>query len=636
VWVSPAGPVALLTAVLVAVTCGTGSAAAAARPVAAAPPTELALATGDNDFGQLGDGTTTERHTPVEVALPEGVSITQIAAGVWHSLALTSDGRVLAWGDNEYGQLGDGTTTSSNTPVEVALPEGVTVTQIAIGHHYSLAVTSDGRGLGWGWNGYGELGDGTTTSRDTPVEVALPAGVTITQISGQYVHSLAVTSDGRALAWGWNGQGELGDGTTTQRLTPIEAALPPGVTVTQVAAGGNQSLALTSDGGALAWGWNGYGQLGDGTTTDRYTPVPVALPPGVTLTEVAYGSVQALALTSDGRALAWGYNAHGQLGDGTTTDRYTPVPVALPDGVTVTQISGGLNHSLALTSDRRALAWGANRSGQLGEGTTTERTTPVWMVLPEGSVATAVAGGYGHSFVLAQPIRSTTSLTADPTQATAGDPVILTATVTCDGGTPTGTVTFLTGDTILDTAELDTTGTATLTTTDLGQGQHRLTARYEGNATCPASTSPPVTITITPRPKPCPNALTVTNTADRTIVPLRGRVRYRVTVRNTCPTPYNATITGTLSRHGRIRPPITKTIGTITRPRPRTFIWTATLAPGQKATLTYTAIATRPGRLTNTITWPCRPQRLCTRKTHTRVLRHSHEKPTLPRPTNTH
>ncbi|MEW2626397.1 hypothetical protein, partial [Streptomyces sp. NPDC048106] len=358
---------AALTAVLaalVAALCLTGLAAppASAQP---SPPTGTALAWGWNVVGELGNGTTTNSSTPVQVHLPAGTQLTAISTRDFHNLALTSDGRVLAWGGNSVGELGDGTTTNRTTPVYTDLPAGTTVTAIAAGSEHSLALTSDGRVLAWGSNYYGQLGDGTTTDRHTPVEVHLPAGTTVTAISAGYHHNLALTSDGRILAWGSNDRGQLGDGTTTNSSTPVEVHLPTGAQVTAMAAGGYHNLVLTPDGRVLAWGYNRDGEVGDGTTTDRTTPVYTDLPAGTTVTAMAGGGQHSLALTSDGRVLAWGYNSSGGLGDGTTTNSSTPVEVHLPAGTTVTALAGGGYHSLALTSEGRVLAWGYNVFGQL-------------------------------------------------------------------------------------------------------------------------------------------------------------------------------------------------------------------------------------------------------------------------------
>ena len=163
-----------------------------------------------------------------------GPPIGTLAAG---SIAVVS-GSAWAWGDNGFGQLGNGTTTNSSTPIAVSLPGGTTVTAIAGGGYHSLALTSSGQVLAWGYNGYGQLGNGTTTNSSTPVAVSLPSGTTVTAIAGGRFHSLALTSTGQVLAWGYNGNGQLGNGTTTSSNIPVAVSLPSGTTVTAIAGGG--------------------------------------------------------------------------------------------------------------------------------------------------------------------------------------------------------------------------------------------------------------------------------------------------------------------------------------------------------------------------------------------------------------
>ncbi|MEV4259647.1 hypothetical protein AB0J52_41355, partial [Spirillospora sp. NPDC049652] len=374
------------------------------RQADAVVPSELALGTGSNESGSLGDGTTTERDAPVRTRLPSGVALTQESGGDSHTLGLASDGRVLAWGRNASGQLGDGSTARRATPVFVHLPHGLTVTQVAAGFDHSLAVTSDGRVLAWGRNVNGQLGDGSTTRRTTPVFVRLPRGVTVTRVAAGNYHSLALTSDGRVLAWGDNMLGELGDGSRANQAAPVFVHLPDGVAASGVAASpGAQSFAVTSKGRLLAWGHNDIGQLGDGTTADRRTPVFAALPTEDTITQVAAGYDHSLALTSDGRVLVWGANKSGQLGPGRGSIQKEPIQADLPIGATITQIAVGSAHSLALTSDGRVLVWGANFYGQIGDGAVTTRPSPALMPLPrEAGPATAVAANSYTSLVLAR------------------------------------------------------------------------------------------------------------------------------------------------------------------------------------------------------------------------------------------
>ncbi|MEU8545366.1 Ig-like domain repeat protein, partial [Streptomyces sp. NPDC048717] len=493
-------PLRALVAALVTALCLTGLAAAPAS--AQSPPTDTALGWGWNEVGALGDGTTTDRLTPAPVALPDGVELTALSAGHGFSLGLTADGGVYAWGINNYGQLGDGTTTSSTTPVKVDLPAGVHVTALASGSNHTLALTADGRVYAWGWNAYGQLGDGTTTDRHAPVPVALPAGTTITAVAagdnGEF--SLAATSDGRVLAWGWNRYGQLGDGTTLDRITPTEASLPAGTEVTDLAAGAGHSLALTSAGSVYAWGLNGSGQVGDGTTTDRHSPVQI-LPAGPGVAALTAGAIHSLLMTVDGRVYAWGDNTFGGLGDGTTTQRDEPVRTWLPAGADAVAIAAGNFHSLALTSDGRVFAWGLNNHGQVGDGTTTDRLTPVTVHLPAGLRATAIAAGTLHSLALAVRAQSMTTLTAYPGVIQPGQDVTFTADVICSAGTPTGDVIFYDGTDPIGTGTLDASGSATLTTHSLPPGTHTITAHYQGDGTCAASVSEPVTVTVlTPEP----------------------------------------------------------------------------------------------------------------------------------------
>jgi alpha-tubulin suppressor-like RCC1 family protein len=361
-----------------------------------------AWAWGANNYGQLGNGTTLNSSLPVQVSPPSG-NVTAIASGGNHVLALTSTGQVLGWGNNFNGQLGNWTTTNSSTPVTVSLPPGTTVTAIAGGSQHSLAVTSAGKVLAWGSNFNGQLGDGTRNSSSTPVAVNLPAYVTVTAIAagGDFNagHSLALTSSGAVWAWGDNRYGQLGDGTTvSMSSTPV--AVIQAVPFTAIAAGRSHSLAVTSPGQVLAWGDNSYGQLGNSTTFNSNTPIVVSLPLGTTATAVAGGVVHSMTLTSTGQVLAWGYNTYGQLGNGTTTNS-APVAVSLPAGTTVTAIASGSSHSLALTSTGKELAWGNNATGQLGNGTTTNSSTPVLVNAPP--VTLAIAAGEGHSMAVQLP-----------------------------------------------------------------------------------------------------------------------------------------------------------------------------------------------------------------------------------------
>jgi alpha-tubulin suppressor-like RCC1 family protein/PKD repeat protein len=297
-----------------------------------------------NGNGQLGDGTTEDRHTPVQVSGLATVTVTAVAAGDAHSMALTADNTVWTWGVNDNGQLGDGTTTERDAPGQLSGLTGITA--IAAGAHHSLALKSNGTIWGWGLNDNGQLGDGTTTERETPVQVSGLTGVIIAIAAGEK-HSLALMGDGTVWAWGNNDNGQLGDGTLAERHAPVKVASLAAITA--IAAGNLHSLALTGDGAVWSWGDNEFGQLGDGTTDDRSTPVSVSSLSGI-VTAIAGGDSYTFVLKASGTAWMWGNNGNGQLGDGSTTDRYTPLPVyGLSE---VTAIAGKGYHALALVPFR--------------------------------------------------------------------------------------------------------------------------------------------------------------------------------------------------------------------------------------------------------------------------------------------
>jgi alpha-tubulin suppressor-like RCC1 family protein len=350
---------------------------------------------GVNHRGQLGDGTTDTHTTPVDVAgLNSGVLA--VAAGSSHTCALLEGGGVKCWGANGNGQLGDGTTTGRLTPVDVSgLSAGALA--VAAGEDHTCAVTEGGGVKCWGANGAGQLGDGTRDDRWTPVAVSgLASGMSAVSASSD--HTCALTIEGGVKCWGANGYGQLGDGTTTNRLTPVDVlGLSSGVLA--VAAGGNHTCVVTESGGVKCWGYNGYGQLGDGTSTDHTTPVDVSgLSSGAQ--SIAAGDRHSCTHLEDGGVRCWGSNGSGQLGDGTLTGRPTPVDVSgLSSGVSA--IAAGDSHSCAVTARGGVRCWGDNEFGQLGYGVTTRQPTPV-NVLALGSETRAVAGGSLHTCTLAQ------------------------------------------------------------------------------------------------------------------------------------------------------------------------------------------------------------------------------------------
>jgi hypothetical protein len=247
---------------------------------------------------------------PTEVAGLQGV--TAIAAGDRHILVLKGDGTVWAWGDNSYGQLGDGGTTSSPTPVQVVGLTGVT--KIAAGGNHSLAVAADGQVWAWGDNADGEVGNGTTTNSSVPVAVSgLPA---IVAVAAGDAHSLALTQAGAVWAWGYGGDGELGSGISVDAPRPVQVSVVTGVMA--IAAGQSHSVALEANGSVWTWGADASGQRGNASASASAVPIQVAGLTGVTV--VAAGNDHTLTLGSDGTISAWGADDRGQLGKATTAE----------------------------------------------------------------------------------------------------------------------------------------------------------------------------------------------------------------------------------------------------------------------------------------------------------------------------
>ncbi len=333
-----------------------------------------------------------------------------IAGGHSHTIALKNDGTVWAWGGNYSGQLGDGTSEIRFTPVQVSGLTGVTaiagggshtialkndgtvwtwgntisngstpgqvsgltdITSVSAGGFTSFALKNDGTAWAWGGNYNGQLGDRTKINRSTPVQVY---GLTdITAIDAERYHTIALKNDGTVWAWGNNDQGQLGDGTKIEKTSPVQVSELTGVTA--IAGGYKHTVALKNDGTVWAWGSDYDGQLGNAEWWLSDTSVPVQVGGLTNVIAIAGGFAHTIVLKDDGTVWAWGNNRNGQLGDGTTITRDAPVRVSGLTGVTA--IAAGVGHIIALKSDGTVWAWGANYSGQLGDDTTINRYTPI-------------------------------------------------------------------------------------------------------------------------------------------------------------------------------------------------------------------------------------------------------------------
>ncbi len=378
-----------------------------------------------------------------------GKTVVSAAVGGAHGLSLASDGTVYSWGYNgSSGRLGNNSTTNALLPVAVDVSAaegsalaGKTVIAIAGGYTHSLALANDGTVYAWGQNTYGQFGNGTGADSAIPVAVDMTgalAGKAVIAIAAGERHSLALTSDGKVYAWGYNGFGELGrSGADSAVPVAVDTSgVLAGKAIVAIAAGNIHSLALASDGTVYAWGYNGSGQLGNGTRTDSAVPVVVNMGTGSplygkTIVSVAGGDNHSLAAASDGTVFAWGRNYYGELGNASTVDSSTPVAVSMTGAMarkSIVAVGGGQYHSRALASDGTAFAWGDNAWGELGIGSTTGSTVPVAVNTTSGSsalynapvVLLAEGGTSSNGLMLSAPTAVTVTSVSPVSGSTSG------------------------------------------------------------------------------------------------------------------------------------------------------------------------------------------------------------------------
>ncbi len=319
-----------------------------------------------------------------------------IAAGGAHSLALKSDGTILSWGWDADGQLGDNIALEPKaTPVAVNPASGIVA--IAAGGNHSLALKSDGTVLAWGRDNAGQLGNDLALE-DKPKPVSVSGLTNIIAISAGYAHSLALKSNGTVYAWGDDADGQLGDDPVLLEQ-PVPVLVSGVNNVVAIAAGGSHSLALKSDGTVLAWGNDASGQLGnDAAFGNKRTAEAVSDATGIVA--VSAGASHSLALKSDGTLLSWGSDENGELGNDPALAKQ-PTPVVVRGSSGIIAMAGGRGHSIALKSDGTMLAWGNDQYGQLGDDTALDsQATPKAVAVAEGVVA--IAAGNRHSLALKQ------------------------------------------------------------------------------------------------------------------------------------------------------------------------------------------------------------------------------------------
>ena len=354
---------------------------------------------GNNEAGQLGDGTKHERHAPIQVNLISDAI--QVESGCGSSYALLRDGTVWSWGNNQYGQLGDGTMVDKDNPVSV--PNLSNVKCISVGNYHVLALTNDGKVFAWGKNANGQVGNNSTTNSLTPVQTIK----NVKYIACGAAHSLAVLDDGRVYVWGKNDKGQLGDGTIADAKIPLLVNVLSNIIT--VKGGSAHSLALQEDGYVWAWGDNTYGQLGNGSTTMSLIPVKVA----INVVNIACGSDFSMTQKDDKTVWSWGNNASGQLGDGSTIMRTSPVLI-MPEADAVTDIVASCSgtHAFYKRADGSVYAWGQNTNGQLADGDTSNVILPKEITALKGVLDICCGGN--HSLAIAnKPLELTLAVASN-------------------------------------------------------------------------------------------------------------------------------------------------------------------------------------------------------------------------------
>ena len=342
---------------------------------------------GRNVNGQLGNNSTSNSNKPVAVdttGVLSGKVIKSITVGDYDSCALTNDGLVACWGLNSSGQLGDGSTTQRLVPVLVTgALVGKVVRSISTGDNYNCAITTDGLAYCWGLNDDGQLGNSSTTSSSTPVAVTLN-GLTIKTIATGAFSTCAITSNDLAYCWGRNNNGQLGNNSTTSSLAPVAVlGALSSKTVKTISIGEYHACAIASDNITYCWGWNFYGQLGDGTNNASSVPVTVVNSGALnnaTILSLGSGKYGVCAISAANQAYCWGWGTSGQLGNNTIINSNVPVGVStanLLSGKVINSIAAGDYHACVVASDKMIYCWGLNSYGQLGDGTNTQSSVPV-------------------------------------------------------------------------------------------------------------------------------------------------------------------------------------------------------------------------------------------------------------------
>ncbi|CAI0405268.1 unnamed protein product [Linum tenue] len=332
---------------------------------------------GRGEDGQLGHGDAEDRLSPTQLSRLDGHQIASVTCGADHTTAysdLTSE--VYSWGWGDFGRLGHGNSSDLFIPQPIKALHSLKIRQIACGDSHCLAVTMDGEVQSWGRNQNGQLGLGTMEDALVPHKIQAFQGIPIKMVAAGAEHTAAITEDGELYGWGWGRYGNLGLGDRNDRLVPEKVSLANEEKMVIVACGWRHTISVSSSGGLYSYGWSKYGQLGHGDFEDHLTPHKLEALKESSITQISGGWRHTMAVTSDGKLYGWGWNKFGQVGVGDNADHCSPAQLKFPRDQKVVQIACGWRHTLAVTDQQNVFSWGRGTNGQLGHGESIDRNLP--------------------------------------------------------------------------------------------------------------------------------------------------------------------------------------------------------------------------------------------------------------------
>ncbi len=323
---------------------------------------------GDDFRGQLGDGNNGQANEPSPVAVATNLEFTRLTAGTWHTCGIDTAGRAWCWGYDFQGQLGDGNDGQADEHTPVAVAGNHVFTRLSASYGHTCGIDTTGKAWCWGWDSHGQLGDGDDGQAAEYAPVPVAASLTFTTLVAGAAHTCGIDTTGKAWCWGLDHQGQLGDGNDGQAPEYAPSAVASSEAFTQITVGDSFTCATDVQGRSWCWGYDNYGQLGDGDDGQgsEYTPVPVA--GGHQFARLTAGAWHACAIDRTGKAWCWGSDQNGRLGDGNDGQADQPSPVAVATCAVLTHVTAGGAHTCALEWTGKAWCWGYDHYGQLGDG----------------------------------------------------------------------------------------------------------------------------------------------------------------------------------------------------------------------------------------------------------------------------